>query len=141
MGLSTAARRRVRAVGRHLLSAAPSAAAEPVPHPPLGSIEGDAPPLRSFTSAQLWPNGQPAPAHGAEVPEFPVALPADHPAVQQFQQLGYCAIDDALSGAALERVQATFRRGQQRARGVWRSMLGDSQQKVFLAGDSKETAQ
>jgi hypothetical protein len=107
----------------------------------LGSVEGIAPPLRSFTVAELLlPSSQPAPS--GEAAEFPTAaLPDEHPAVVQFRRLGYVAIEDALSGAALERVVGTFRRAQPHAEAVWQAMTQDHTSRAFLAGDSKETVQ
>ena len=50
-------------------------------------------------------------------------------------------IEDALSGAALERVVGTFRRAQPHAEAAWQAMTQDHTSRAFLAGDSKETVQ
>jgi len=151
MAIAGAAGRRLRAVAAGLaageVALAPAAATTTAdddttdPHPPLGSVEGIAPPLRSFTVAELLPpSSQPAPS--GEAAEFPTAaLPDEHPAVMQFRRLGYVAIEDALSGAALERVVGTFRRAQPHAEAVWQAMTQDHTSRAFLAGDSKETVQ
>eukprot|EP01043_Picozoa_sp_COSAG02_P062091 COSAG02_NODE_8483_length_2553_cov_3.136919_2_plen_317_part_00 len=109
--------------------------------PPLGSLEGPLPPLRSFSVAELLPPGSQHAVSSSELPEFPAALPDDHPAVAQFRTLGYVAIPDALTGAALGRVVETFCRGQPRAEAVWRTVTRDQSQRAFLAGDSEQTVQ
>ena len=88
-------------------------------HPPLGSLEGEKPALRTWTMADLAVD-----AVGSHAPSmFPAPLPDEHPAVAQFRQWGYMAITDAVAADALERIQGVFHKHQTRARAVYDASL------------------
>ena len=107
--------RRLRALAGHVATTGVAAQlSEPAKHPPFGSLEGDAPSLRSWTVAQVGTeslNGVPA--------EFPAPVPPDHPAVAQFREWGYIAILDAVADAPLKRIQDVFHKHQPRAKAVY----------------------
>ena len=88
--------RRLRALVGHVAATeqpplGPSAAGPK--HPPLGSLEGDQPALRSWTVAQLGTEGAAPNPDGT----FPEPLHDEHPAVQQFREWGYVALLDAVA--------------------------------------------
>ena len=94
--------RRLRALAGHV--AAKGVAAQdiegPPKHPPLGSLEGDAPSLRTWTVAQLGTE-----TLGGVPANFPGPVAQDHPAVAQFREWGYIAIVDAVAEEPLKRIQ------------------------------------
>lgn len=104
--------RRLRCIAAQLVAVEQDTPA----HPPLGSLEGDKPALRTWTAADIAGS-----SFGSDrAPRsFPPALDDAHPAVAQFRQWGYIAITDAVAGDALERIQAVFHKHQPRARAVY----------------------
>ena len=83
--------RRLRVLADHM--AATELGPRAAEHPPLGSLEGDRPALRSWTVAQLGTEGAAPNPDGT----FPDPLHDEHPAVQQFREWGYVALLDAVA--------------------------------------------
>eukprot|EP01052_Picozoa_sp_SAG31_P011534 SAG31_NODE_655_length_13127_cov_20.616058_4_plen_216_part_00 len=107
--------RRFRLLVSHVAVAAESQETEQAGHPPLGSLEGEEPALRTWTAEQLSIAVQSSQAPGT----FPAALGEGHPAVAQFRKWGYIAITDAVDAETLERIQCVFHKHQPRARAVY----------------------
>jgi glutaredoxin len=109
--------RRLRALAGHVATGATGVASAMQTEsldPPLGSLEGAAPSLRSWTVAQLGTTNL------GDVPaEFPEPVAQDHLAVAQFREFGYIAILDAVAEAPLKRIQDVFHKHQPRARAVY----------------------
>ncbi len=88
-------------------------------HPPLGSLEGDKPALRTWTAAELVGSAGVVDGSAHAPSSFPAALDDQHPAVAQFRRWGYIAITDAVADEGLERIQSVFHKHQSRARAVY----------------------
>lgn len=112
------ASRRLQMTAQHLRcstvqSSAATAALLGSDDPPLGSLDGMQPPLRCFTVAELG-----TAAAGDVARAWPGPLPEDHPAVLQFQRLGYVVITDAVAPGPLYRATEVFRSKQEAARQI-----------------------
>ena len=119
MSTSPPSHRRLSAVAAQVCASAEVVIQPPVP---LGSIEGAAPSLRAWSVEQLGTRIEgdvPPPA------EFPLALPGDHPATEQFRKYGYIAVTDAVAPAALRRNIAVFKEKQIIARQVYETSLAE----------------
>ena len=108
----------------HTLAAHVTAEAEPAPaHPPLGSLEGPSPLLRTWSVAELGGAELERCGGDGEAAAFPEPLATSHGAVEQFRRFGYVAVPDAVAPAALARATAVFRRKEPKARAKWTERL------------------
>ena len=117
VSISAGSSRRLRSITAQLVAVEQDTPADP----PLGSLEGEQPALRSWYAADIEGSAAAGSTHAPST--FPTALNDQHPAVAQFRQWGYVAILDAVADDALKRIQAVFHKHQTRAREVYEASI------------------
>ena len=105
-------------------------------YPPLGSLEGEHPSLRTFSVAQLGTGRTAGADEEGEAAAFALPLPDSHPAAVHFREWGYCVIHDALGPDALARVARTFHSKQAHALAVWQALERQQPVKIPAGPDA-----